>query len=63
MRKIQIEDMQASIRCGGLTAQLSVDPWYHVARIAFYNVNDDLLLREITCGGALNLRSRRLNRS
>ncbi len=56
---IQLGDMEASIRCGGLTARLVVDPWHRVARISFYNARGELLLREIACGGALNLRARR----
>ena len=56
---IHVEDWCASITNGKLTARLEVDPWYKVARITFENQRGETLLREIACGGALNLRARR----
>ena len=56
--KIEIHEDTASITNGKLTANLTVDPWHKVARITFANQRGETLLREIACGGALNLRAR-----
>jgi len=55
---IRVEDTTASITNGKITASLEVDDWHKVARITFQNQRGETLLREIPCGGALNLRAR-----
>lgn len=52
------DDKQAYIRNGKITATLEVPPGRDVARIVFTNQNGDVLLEEITEGGALALKAR-----
>ena len=56
---IRLGERAASIRCGRLTAAVEVDNWHETARITYTNQNGDVLLREISTGGALALRPRR----
>ena len=56
---ITLGENEASIRCGKITAELSVDNWHHYARITFRNQNDEVLLRETSNGGALALLARK----
>ncbi|NCB35182.1 MAG: glycoside hydrolase family 31 protein [Clostridia bacterium] len=57
--EIRLEAEEASITNGKLTASLAIDAWRKVARITFTNQRGEVLLREIACGGALDLRARR----
>jgi hypothetical protein len=57
--EITIEDEQASIRCGHLTAQVGMDGWHHYAQITFVNQRGEVLLRETPAANALQLRCRK----
>ena len=56
--EIAIEDERASIRNGGITAQVELDPWFHIARLSFIDRHGRLLLREKATAIALATRSR-----
>lgn len=55
---IQIEPMKASIQNGKITAELVVQPWGNALQITFRNQKGEVLLREISNGGALALKAR-----
>lgn len=55
---IQIEPMKASIQNGKITAELVVQPWGNALQITFKNQKGEVLLREISNGGALTLKAR-----
>lgn len=55
---IEIESRRASITNGRIRAELTLNPWGETARIAFYNQDGKLLLREIDRGGCLALHAR-----
>ena len=57
--EIRIEDETASIRCGKITAEVTVDGWHHYAQITFRNERGEKLLRETHPAGALNLKARK----
>ena len=56
--KIEIEDACAAIACGKLTAKIELEAWHKKGRISFYNKRGELLLQEISDGGALALKAR-----
>lgn len=49
---------EASIRCGKLTATITVDGWHEQARIVFTNQRGETLLSERDSGGALSIKAR-----
>lgn len=55
---IEISDMEASISNGKIKAHLEVQPWGKKLRITFLNQKGEVLLREISNGGALTLNAR-----
>ena len=55
---ITIEEREASIQNGNLTAKLYIDGWGDTLQISYYNQNGKLLLREISNGGALIRKAR-----
>lgn len=55
---IQIEAMKAFIQNGNITAELVVQPWGNALQITFKNQKGEVLLREISNGGALTLKAR-----
>ena len=57
--EISIEDEQASIINGKLTARVTMDGWHRYARIGFYNQKGELLLQETAPANALALKSRK----
>ena len=57
--EIVVEDARASIRCGKLTADITVDDWHKLAVITFLNQKGEVLLRETAPANALMLRSRK----
>lgn len=56
--EIHIEGSCATIKNGKLTAQIDVSSWRGRARITYLNERDEVLLREISEGGALALYAR-----
>lgn len=56
--KISIGDWEAEIQNGKIMAKLQVNGWGHVLQISFYNQRGELLLREISNGGALQKKAR-----
>lgn len=56
--QIQIEEWEARISNGKITALLKVQPWGRALQISFFNDRGKLLLSEIPGGGALCLRAR-----
>ena len=44
--EIGIEDERAYIRNGAITARVELDPWFHCARLGFYDRRGGLLLGE-----------------
>ena len=57
--EICIEDKKATIRCGKITASVSVDDWHKLAQITFLNQKGEVLLQETPPANALVLRSRK----
>lgn len=58
--KIVISDERhARIQNGRITAELFVQEWGNALQITFRNQNDEILLREITNGGALTKKARK----
>ncbi|MBE5801398.1 MAG: glycoside hydrolase family 31 protein [Clostridiales bacterium] len=57
--EIVIDDENASIRCGKLTAKMEVYGWRRKLRITFVNQKGEVLLREISDGNALALDARK----
>lgn len=57
--EISIEDMCASIRCGNITASISMDSWHKYAQITFMNQHGKVLLQEHPSANALSLQCRR----
>ena len=55
---IKIEERNAVICNGKITAEITMDSWRSYARIRFINQKGDLLLQEISTGGALALKAR-----
>lgn len=55
---IQIEAMKAFIQNGNITAELVVQPWGNALQVTFKNQKGEVLLREISNGGALTLKAR-----
>ena len=55
---ITIEEREATIQNGNLTAKLYIDGWGDSLQISYYNQNGKLLLREISNGGALIRKAR-----
>lgn len=55
---IEVSDMEASISNGKIKAHLEVQPWGKKLRITFLNQKGEVLLREISNGGALTLNAR-----
>ncbi len=55
---IEVSDMEASISNGKIKAHLEVQPWGNKLRITFLNQKGEVLLREISNGGALALNAR-----
>ena len=55
---ITINEWEASITNGNIKAVLTVQPWGRALQIAFYNGKGELLLREISNGGALMRKAR-----
>lgn len=55
---ITMDEWEASITNGNIKAVLTVQPWGRALQIAFYNENGELLLREISSGGALMRKAR-----
>lgn len=55
---IEVADMEASISNGKIKARLEVQPWGKKLRITFLNQKGEVLLQEITNGGALTLNAR-----
>ena len=55
---IKIEERKAVICNGKITAEITMDSWRSYARIRFTNQKGDLLLQEISTGGALALKAR-----
>ena len=56
---IKLEDDRASIRCGKLTAEITMDGWHRYAQITFRNQKGDVLLRETGPANALALKARK----
>ncbi len=56
--KICIEETRATIENGRIKAVLSVYGWRKTVQISFYNQKGELLLQEISNGGALSLYAR-----
>ncbi len=58
--QIQIDEdgMRASMVNGAICAQLEVQPWGHALQITYRNQKGEVLLREISNGGALTKRAR-----
>ncbi len=56
--KIEIGKMQASITNGGIQAHMRVDGWGRALQITFYNEKGEILLQEISNGGALQKKAR-----
>lgn len=56
--QIRIEDWEAEIINGRIRAKLVVQPWGKALQITFYNEKGQVLLQEIPCGGALQLKAR-----
>ena len=55
---IVIGEWEASITNGNIKARLWVNGWGHALQIGFYNQRGELLLREISNGGALQKKAR-----
>ena len=53
-----IEKTTATIQNGKLKAQITQDNWREYAQLTFLNQNDEVLLKELSCGGALALKAR-----
>ena len=53
-----IDERHAVIKNGLITAKLYVQEWGNALQISFYNVQNKLLLREISNGGALTRKAR-----
>ncbi len=51
--QISMEDLTASVTNGKITARCRIQEWGGVLQISFYNDKGELLLEEITNGGAL----------
>ena len=56
--KIHIEEKRAEITNGKIRARLTIEGWKNSLQISFYNEKGELLLREISSGGALELKPR-----
>lgn len=56
--KITIGEWEASIENGNIKAVLTVQPWGRALQITYYNQHGDVLLKEISNGGALVLKAR-----
>ena len=57
--EIAIGEWEASIRNGKLRADLRVEPWGRALQITYRNEKGEVLLREISNGGALALKARK----
>ena len=57
--EITLGDGGATIRCGKLTAEISMDGWHRYAQITFRNQKGDVLLRETGPANALALKARK----
>ena len=55
---IQTSDWEASVKNGNIKAVLRVQPWGHALQITFYNSSGEVLLKEISNGGALQKKAR-----
>ena len=55
---IVLGETEASIRNGNLTAKLVLNTWGNFLQISFYNQKGELLLSEISHGGALQKKAR-----
>lgn len=56
--QIHIEEMRAMIQNGNIKAEMIVQPWGNALQMTFYNQYGEVLLREISNGGALALKAR-----
>lgn len=56
--QIHIEEMRAMIQNGNIKAEMIVQPWGNALQMTFYNRYGEVLLREISNGGALALKAR-----
>ena len=56
--KIEIEEGKAVITNGKITAVMEVQPWGNALQMTFRNQKGEVLLKEISNGGALSLRAR-----
>lgn len=56
--KIEIEERKAVITNGKITAVMEVQPWGNALQMTFRNQKGEVLLKEISNGGALSLRAR-----
>lgn len=56
--QIEIEEWKAEITNGNIKAELIVQPWGRALQMRFYNQKGELLLQEITNGGALQRKAR-----
>lgn len=56
--EIQIEEMEAFITNGRITAKMTVQPWGNALQITFLNQKGEVLLQEIPNGGALTWKAR-----
>ncbi|MBP3657624.1 MAG: glycoside hydrolase family 31 protein [Clostridia bacterium] len=57
--EITIGDTHATIRCAGITADVTMDGWHRYAQITFLNARGEVLLRETPPANALALKSRK----
>ncbi len=55
---ITIDEWEATISNGNIKAVLTVQPWGRALQMSFYNAGGELLLREISNGGALMRKAR-----
>ena len=60
--EIKIEERRASITNGKIKAVLEVQTWGNALQITFLNQKNEVLLREISDGGALCKRARHYKR-
>lgn len=56
--EINIQDNRASITNGNIRAELEVNTWGNALQITFYNQRGEILLQEISNGGALQKKAR-----
>ncbi len=59
--EICLDGETASIRCGRLTAGITMDGWHHYATITFRNQDGKVLLQETSPANALSLKSRKFD--